>query len=386
MKVCYVTHLPNLTGASQSLLDILSNLNREKVEAVVLLGKHGPLEQELEKINIRYKVIPYSSEIKEPGFNIKNLFKRIKSYFAVFRIKKFFVEEKFDIIHNNSLLVGVGMEAAYQLKIPYISHLRELIFEDHNIYLLNEKRQFELSNNANAVISISECVKNKFLNNIDEKKIQVLLDCINIEKYIIPKHEIFNQDKEEKKTVNVILPGRICTGKGQLDAIKAIHIIQKKIDDGKIKNIENINLYIVGGIKDNNYYNEMMRYIYEYKMSGVNIMEFSNDLKKLRSKCDIGLTCSVFEALGRVTIESMLSKLLVIGAKTGGTIEIVKEEMGLLYESGNLEDLAEKIIFAINNKEKMRKIASKGYEYAIKEFDPYVYNIKLYNIYKLILE
>ena len=53
MKVCYVTHLPNLTGANQSLLDILSKWEHQKVEAMVLLGKHGQLEEELKQLGIR---------------------------------------------------------------------------------------------------------------------------------------------------------------------------------------------------------------------------------------------------------------------------------------------------------------------------------------------
>ncbi|TGY42444.1 glycosyltransferase [Clostridium sartagoforme] len=386
MKICYVTHLPNLTGANQSLLDILSKNKREKVEAVVLLGKHGPLEKELEKINIRYEVIPYSSEIKEPRKILRNIAKKVKNYFAIFKIKKFFIKEEFDIIHNNSLLVGVGMKAAYKLRIPYICHIREFVVDYHNVSLLNEKKQFDLAKNSNKVIAISESVKNKFSPILNKKKIEVLFDGINIEKYILPNHIIFQNNLETNDgVINVLLAGRISPGKGQLDAIKAVEIIRNKINNEKVKNIKDINLYIVGGIGDNNYYQKMIKYISDNKIEGIHIIDFCNDLKKLREKCDIGLTCSIFEALGRVTIENMLGKLLVIGADTDGTIEIINEQTGLLYKYGDFEELADKIIFAVNNKEKMIETACNGQEYANDKFDSNSYNSELYKIYESII-
>ncbi len=32
MKVCYVTHKPNLTGANRSLLDLLDGLDRDRYD------------------------------------------------------------------------------------------------------------------------------------------------------------------------------------------------------------------------------------------------------------------------------------------------------------------------------------------------------------------
>ena len=35
MKVCYVTHKPNLTGANRSLLDLLDGLDRDRYDSTV---------------------------------------------------------------------------------------------------------------------------------------------------------------------------------------------------------------------------------------------------------------------------------------------------------------------------------------------------------------
>lgn len=103
--------------------------------------------------------------------------------------------------------------------------------------------------------------------------------------------------------------------------------------------------------------------------SNIHILHYVSDLRKLRKQCDIGLTCSKNEAFGRVTIENQLAGLLVIGANTGGTTEIIKDnETGLLYKEGDYMDLADKIEYAIINKNTMRNIANHGKDNAIDQF------------------
>jgi len=84
------------------------------------------------------------------------------------------------------------------------------------------------------------------------------------------------------------------------------------------------------------------------------------------------ITSSQNEALGRVTIEAMLSGNFVIGAKSGGTTEIVgaKEERGMLYELHNSEALADVMIRAIKcPAEDKNLIIKAAQEYAEKAFD-----------------
>lgn len=387
MKVCYVTHLPNLTGANQSLLDILSKWEHQKVEAMVLLGKHGPLEEELKQLGIPYKVIPYSSEIKDQKSSIKNLIKQIKCLFAKERIKRFFIEEKFDLIHNNTLLSGIGMEAAQQAGIPCICHMRELIVPEHNVELINPKKQFGRLRKAEKAIAISECVKNRFISEVAENKIIVLSDGINISKYEMPTKKVFGElHNDGTGVVNFMLAGRISPGKGQLEAIKAIEIVKKYVEKEKIIGVKEINLYIVGSIGDKCYNEKIKEYVKNKNIQGIHFIEFCSDLSQLRGKCDIGLTCSKSEALGRVTIENMLSKLLVIGANGDGTSEILSEERGLLYEVGDEKDLAEKIIFALKNREKLGYMIENAYNYAKEKFDGETYNTKLYKIYREVID
>lgn len=375
MKVCYVTHLPNLTGASRSLLDMLSGFDRNEVEPVVLLGKHGPIEDELKKLDIRYKVIPYSTSIKENNKPIVNFIKKVKITLAIPKVKKFFEEEKFDLVHNNSLLVRVGIEGAYKAGIPFICHMREFIWEDHGKKLISEKKHFELLKEANMHIAISKAVYKKFNSLVGNAPISTVSDGLDIEKYLIEDKEIFNN-----KEINLLLPGRIVPGKGQFEAVKAVEELSKR-------GINNIKLIIVGSVGDKDYYKRMRDYVDEHKISQVEFISFTKEMKELQQRTDIGLVCSKAEALGRVTVESMLSGCLTIGANAGATGELIKSgETGLLYELGNYKDLADKIVYAMENVDEMRAIAKKGQKYAVDNFDNKEYNDKILKIYKSVLK
>lgn len=93
------------------------------------------------------------------------------------------------------------------------------------------------------------------------------------------------------------------------------------------------------------------------------------------------------EGLGRVTIEGQMAGCLVIGAAAGATTEIVSDgETGLLYELGNPEDLADKLIYAEDHPEMMNQIAIAGQERACQVFNVQHYLEELQNIYEQIAE
>ena len=378
IKICYFTHLPNLTGSNRSLLDMLDGMDRNKVEPFVILGSHGPVEAELKKRKIRYEISFYS-----PATNSDNCVKNIGKHFlntpfinriSVNKVKKILKRESIDVLHNNTYIVGVGMQAAYELKIPYICHIREFIWEDHHRKFFNEAQQEFLLKSATEVIAITKAVKQKFQPQSD-KEIIVLNDGIKTDEYKLPLTEKFKD-----KTISILMAGRIAPGKGQMDAIKAVEELKKR-------GHQNLKLIIVGGIGDDKYNNQIHDYVENKQIDNVEFVEFTNDLKAIRSQCDIGLTCSKAEALGRVTIENMLSSMLVIGADTAGTLEIIRDgENGYIYRQDSYVDLADTIEKAMNSSKKSNKIIENGYNMALKKYDHQTYSCKIAKIYENIIK
>lgn len=356
MKVCYCLATTDLEGGAKSLLDLLTNINKDKnIESYVILTKHHKdLEEKLNNINVQYKIILHGTDCKTKS-KLKQFIKIIINKIAKYRMKKFFISKKIDIIHNNSVISLIAMEAAYESNIPYICHVRENIEDGLGLEMLNYDKLYNLMNKSYCCIYISNSVKKRYQKYVNCNN-RVIYDGLEFEKYII------NKNLNELNFNKIIMVGRICKTKGQMDAVKAINMLVNKYK-------KNYHLVIIGSIGESDYYNQILDYINKNNIkSSVKILEYSDSLRKLRKENDVALICSENEGLGRVTVEAMLSNQLVIGAKSGATSEIItNNETGFLYELHNIEQLANIILNLDKNNSK--KIVSNAYNYAIKTFD-----------------
>ena len=136
------------------------------------------------------------------------------------------------------------------------------------------------------------------------------------------------------------------------------------------------------------YAQNLKEYVVENKLNYIHFIpaiEDSQKLKERRDLYDINLVCSNAEGLGRTTVESMLSGSLTIAANAGATPEIMNNnEYGLLYESGNSVDLADKIEYAILHKKDMERIAREAQEYAKNRFSIDSYANQILSLYDCI--
>jgi hypothetical protein len=346
------------------------------VECVVLLGKRGPLEAQLEKMGIRYAYIPYSTDIKEKNA-LKNLAKKCKNQIAIRKIQSFLKQEKVDLVHSNSMLVSVGNQTARRMKIPYVMHARDMVKEDHHITLLHEAQLQDFLSHAALAIYISAFVKQKFQKIAPKAKYTVLSDGINTEKYQLPPRAYF-----QAAEISLLMAGRISPGKGQMEALQALRILNEKSS-------RKFRMQIVGSPGNNaidlEYDAQLKQYAQAHALKNVEFIRFT-DLTELRRHTDIGLICSTNEAMGRVTLESMLSRCITVGANAGATPELIQDgETGWLYTSGNPESLADTILKASQmTNEAAGQMAEKASAFVCDHFSVAEYTKKLVQIYRLI--
>lgn len=364
MKVCFFAHNSETykNGATLSLINIVEELNRRGIEVVIIIpNKNAKYPIEGKGIKI-IKVPSFSMRTKLDDHSLLNKFKEIikiiYNRFSINRILKILKEEKPDIIHINGIDSEVGAMAATKLGIPYVWHIRQLLEEDFGMRLHNEKQIIKLLKKSDLNIAISKTVKEKF-DNILNENLSLIYNGIPLESYKIKNKASFLIGEK----INILLPGRIVAEKGQLDAVKAIeHLVSLGMN--------NIYLILVGNKQNIKYVNMIEEYIVKNNLEDyIKMIDYVDDLKKLRKQCDIGLICSKKEAFGRVTIETMASEMLVIGANTGGTVEIIENNTnGLLYQEGDYLSLANKIKYAINNRDKMQVIIKNGYYDAVNNY------------------
>lgn len=367
MRILVVTYSSNLNGgANRSLLMVLENLKKfYDYELKVLLPSKGVLCNELDKINIPWEIHDYYpigmvdlSSIKGMGRYIKYSINAKKNQKEAEKRYLTLKEQNYDIVYLNNNGSSYGALLAKLLNIPYVWHFRGEIYEKAKF--LNPIAG--LIRECNRIIAISMDMKELYQKNniMALAPIDVVLNGIDLTGC---KPSSQNRDQG----FHIIQCGRIANEKCQLDAIKAVEIVAQKHED--------VRLHIVGsayGVDGVAYEKKIEKYVNDHKLNEIVIFEgYRDDVGVFRENMNCELICSIREPFGRVTIEGMRSGLIVIGADTGGTKEIIKDEsVGVLFRQGDSEDLAKKIIFAYENIDKATKIAQQGMNYSKTHFLP----------------
>ncbi|MFW5982112.1 MAG: glycosyltransferase family 4 protein [Halanaerobiaceae bacterium] len=83
---------------------------------------------------------------------------------------------------------------------------------------------------------------------------------------------------------------------------------------------------------------------------------------KLYQAADLAVFPSLYEPFGIVALEAMVTKTPVIVSNVGGLAEFVRDgENGLTVNANDSQQLADKIVYLLNNQDKARSIANIGY-------------------------
>lgn len=375
MNILFVSHEEKLNGASLSLLGMIDKLIKDNKIYVLTCFREGQFIDELKSRGVIVIYAPYRKWfIYKPKNRIKWTLKKYIclclcsiNYLSAIRLKNIINKEKIDIIHSNTSVVNIGAILSKMCNIDHIWHIREFGEEDFNIHsIYKENVMFNYFNNSKYIIAVSEAIKNKYKEKINNEKIKVIYNGVSSKNKQV---KIFNYNKEK---LDLIVTGALTAGKGQIDAILAINELRNR-------GYKNINLSIAGSGDSNTL--EMK--IAELKLNNnIKMLGQVKNLVDIRKKMDIELVCSKSEAFGRVTIEGMMSMLPIIGANTGGTTELIKDNYnGLLYNQGNYKSLADKIEYFINNRDEIERMGKNAYKFS-KQFTIQRNIEQVYELYK----
>lgn len=366
MKILVVAHESEFNGgANRSLYTIINGLKKEHEIVVLLPCKNGGFIESLKKDGIKVVTTKYYKVFSESRPDGKNIPRHIRLYGKyVFNIAaakaaaKYLKHEDFDVIYSNTRMTSMGWQIAHVLKIPHVMHIREFGHE-HTIWgPCSIQRIYKESE---TLICITGALKNFLSQFVPEDKLLVSYN--GIPEVAIQQHSLYG-----KKTIDILLTGRITEAKGQETAVLALNELLKH--DRK-----NIRLHFAGSYSNTSqyelaYYNNLKRIVGENHLE--DYVHFYGEVKnmpELRREMDVELLCAECETFGRVTVEGMRSGLLFIGTNSGGTPEIVShEKTGLLFEPGNIKELASRIAWIFDNVDFAEEIRKNGCVWAQQHY------------------
>jgi len=349
-------YFPFVGGAELALKEITERI--KDAEFHLITAKFKKDLPSFEKVgNINVYRIGWGSKID------KILLPILGFKFAI-KLKKY---KKFNLIFG--LMASYGSVAAYFFKIlnpqiPFLLNLQEGSLNRNSS--LDRFFQKRIIKKADVITVISKYLAD-FAKRFNKKApLHVIPNGVDIEKFsqtfsygeLLELKDKLNIKPDEKIIITI---SRLVYKNNIANLIRAFKKIQEK------HQVQSLKLLIIGAgpLKK-----ELERITDELGISGKVIFcgEVANDdLPKYLAISSVFCRPSLSEGLGTAFLEAMASGVPIVGTNVGGIPDfLVDKETGLFCDPNNIDDMADKIFFLINE-EKLRKKIIKNSFKLIKE-------------------
>ncbi len=379
INILYIHQSADLYGSDKTLLFLVTNLDKNIFNPIVVLPKKGPLVEALLDKNIKVIITPVL-KLHRKMFTLKYL---TSLPFEIKKSIKHILKEtqgiKINIVQSNTLAVLLGVFLSRKLKAKHIWHVHEIIVHPKFISNLYPKI---LNQYSDIVICNSKATRDNLLirNHKLANKLKVIYNGLDSSEF----NSIQNLKLKEKFQYNT--NDLVITLVGRINRLKG-HLLLLKVFDKYFKDKENLKILFVGSpvLGQENYLEEVNNKIIESKLeSKVKILPFHKDLSEIWNITDIAVVPSTeAESFGLVALEAMFSKKPVIGTNLGGLKEIIIDnETGFLFD--NKDEIAFKnaIEKLISDPLLRNKFGENGYERAISNFSIDKYIGQFADLYK----
>ena len=350
-RLLFISHSSDLSGAERSLAEIVCAIVKHNIAEIgVVLPRKGKLEALLPaEVTIFYSEIfwwtknwypkKYSLRDKLWMFrqNLKSARKIIKEFSP-------------DLVITNTSVIYEFAIAAKIEGVHHCWHIRETMEQMQTHFMFGDR----FTNKIMSWLSDFIYVNSEYLKKECQKyfkNIFVVRQAINCNT-IVKSHSI-------SERINIAIVGFISPKKNQIEALNAYKILERQ-------GVKNISLSVVGwGDENSEYYQKIKKLI---SNSNINIVQFADNMEVIYAKTDIVLVCSL-ETFGRVAVEAMKHSIPIIAANVGASTNNIKDGYnGYLYELGNPEDLANKIML-LQNPDVRNEMGRNGYMFAMENFN-----------------
>lgn len=300
--------------------------------------------------------------------------------YSIPRICKVCRSRGIDIVHINTSWAYAPAMAARLCGIPVVWHIRELLEEGLGRKIFSKSFGYRLMERSRCIVAISNEVAEKYRRVLHGVRIERIYDGIDPRPFITPRDQLFSA-----VSVRMTMVGAVKQQKGQhilIDAIVRLSERESPLD---------FTLTIVGRTyskEDEEYQRGLLRIVNEHELADrVRFVGPSRHPEEYLLASDIAFMCSEAEAFGRVTVEAMMAGCVVIGARHGGTVEIIKDgETGFLFERDCPNSLVHAIETVLSNKRRSSKVASEGRRHALAIFTARHNAKEVSNLYHELLE
>ena len=407
MKLAFLApeFLPTWGGVGTYSIELIKNLCKDPEMDVYVItprrGKDYDIKKVLDYFNGNIEILNLSNANDTFFYNFKFQLALLNKF------RKIHKNTKFDITHAANL---THMPDAYfsmkKIGVPNITTIHTTIDSQSKLngrYKL--KKSISEKSAVEALSSISYFYI-KFFQNLYLKRNS---NYIAVSKWI--KSLVYSNRKNENMNIEVISNGidinrfsssnKAGGGKfdfldnidkpkilyvGRLLSMKGLDVLIDALSRIKFK--FGVKMHVVfAGIGNSKGWEKLLKEkgISKSEYSFLGYVDYEN-IDSLYNKCDIFVLPSFSESFPISILEAMGCEKPVIASKVGGVPEIIKNgHNGLLFEPGNSTELAEKILFVLNNKLGARKLTLNARTSVEKKFNSAIMAKKTKKFYEGVL-
>jgi glycosyltransferase involved in cell wall biosynthesis len=390
LRVTYITHYAQLYGANRSLLGLIGELRRRGVvEPHVLLPEPGPLVAELQKQDVPFEVIgfrPWMTARHHEGGPHHRLAQYLRYQREAQRnaaanrkllpeVARLLKKWRTDVIHLNSLAVGLGVHLVSGAMPPVIWHAREMPEQHYGLHVDSGRRAYARAlRSASRIVANSEATKQDVQRYVGrDTPVEVIHNGV----FSVEDHTrwgIGGMDRWQRTSPFIfLLVGVIHPSKGQEEVVRAMAIVKRRFP--------NVRLRIIGEGRTDH----LRGLLDQHELHGmVELLGHQDGMEAFYREAHALLVCSRNEAFGRVAVEAMAHGLPVIGRAEGGTLEVLDQgRQGLLYTDGPAQ-LADRMMELLADPVRARDLGERGRIHALEHFTIERCAAKILDVYRSI--
>ena len=333
MKILYVNHTSQVSGAERSLLELLSGMNGHwRALLACPTGSLASAAAQREIATLPIACIDGSLRI-DP---VQTPLALARLGFAALQVARHTQTSRVDLVHANSIRAGLVCVAARRLTgVPTVVHLRDCLPRT----AMADTTMRCIARGASAIVANSDYTAGG-LTAVAEPRgsVHVLANPVDLARFdpgLIDRHQARRRVGINEAEFALGVIGQITPWKGQADAIKVLSLLVGERPEAA--------LYIVGEPKfvsratrfDNlAYMDELHRLAVEAGLQArVHFLGEREDIPEVLAALDVVLVPSWEEPFGRVVVEAMAMGRTVIATTIGGPAAIIDDGVsGLLVQ------------------------------------------------------
>lgn len=357
----------NFGGVSAMLLNIYRNIDKNLVQFDFLTPNYSTYSQ-------------YQSEIEQMGghifdfhINSSNFLGKLKLYC---KLKRFFKENSYDIIHINSGVLSFNMIVAMACK-KYSN--AKVIVHSHNAggrtffkNLIVAPMKKIMEHNADTLLSCSNAASNYMFTRKGKKKVQIVKNGIDTARFV------YNQDIRQKIRTDMNLDNKFVIGNIGRFMPQKNHTFMIDVFKEVKKQCNNAVLMLIGQGELENQIREKVK---ELDLEdSVLFLGQRKDVSDLYQAMDVFFLPSLYEGLGIVNIEAQTSGLICVTSDTIPEEANVTNTMIRISLNQPISVWVDALLKAVNNERIDNEEQVKKFGYDIK-----IVASNLADLYKKIL-